>query len=237
MPCVADAQGRYALVDVDVFDGTSDAIREDAVVLVADGRIVRIDDAGSGIPPDYETIDCGGNYLMPGLFDVHTHLDTVERAQRALASGVTTVRSASVVAFEDVGLRELVRTGAIAGPDMLAAGVYVTRISAIRCWQIRGLRNWPPERPAIARCACSSTSTPAAVSTLSRRAARSVQACPTPIRGNRCIPSASSASSSSRPRNTTCRFSCTPTATKARVPPCWPAREASNTARTCRKRR
>ena len=63
---------------------------------------------------------------MPGLFDVHTHLDTLDRAERALASGVTTVRSASVGAFEDVALRELVESGTIAGPEMLAAGVYVT---------------------------------------------------------------------------------------------------------------
>jgi imidazolonepropionase-like amidohydrolase len=39
---------------------------------------------------------------------------------------VTTVRSASVEAFEDVALRELVRAGRLAGPDVVAAGVYVT---------------------------------------------------------------------------------------------------------------
>jgi imidazolonepropionase-like amidohydrolase len=41
-------------------------------------------------------------------------------------SGVTTVRTASVPAFQDVALRELVRSGAIAGPDVVAAGIYVT---------------------------------------------------------------------------------------------------------------
>jgi len=126
IPGIVAAEGRYALVDVNVFDGASDAIRRGATVFVDDGRIVRIDDVGSSVPSGYELIDCGGNFLMPGMFDVHTHLDTVERAQRALASGVTTVRSASVEAFQDVGLRELVRSGAIAGPEMLAAGVYVT---------------------------------------------------------------------------------------------------------------
>ena len=126
MPAAAAAQDRFALVDVNVFDGTSQSVRTDAIVLVDDGRIVRIDDAGTRIPADYERIDCDGNFLMPGLFDVHTHLDTLDRAERALASGVTTVRSASVGAFEDVALRELVESGTIAGPEMLAAGVYVT---------------------------------------------------------------------------------------------------------------
>ena len=46
--------------------------------------------------------------------------------RRALDSGVTTVRSASVRAFQDVGLREMVRVGRLLGPDVVASGVYVT---------------------------------------------------------------------------------------------------------------
>ena len=125
-PTLAAAGSRYALTHVNVFDGVSDSIRHDAVVLINDGRIERIGDQGVNIPADYEVIDCDGNYLMPGLFDVHTHLDTIDRAERAVAAGVTTVRSASVTAYEDVALRELVKSGQLSGPDMLAAGVYVT---------------------------------------------------------------------------------------------------------------
>jgi len=44
----------------------------------------------------------------------------------AIESGVTTVRSASVTSFQDVALRELVRSGKLAGPEFLAAGIYVT---------------------------------------------------------------------------------------------------------------
>jgi imidazolonepropionase-like amidohydrolase len=39
---------------------------------------------------------------------------------------VTTVRSAGVPAFQDVALRDLVRAGAVPGPDVVAAGVFVT---------------------------------------------------------------------------------------------------------------
>jgi imidazolonepropionase-like amidohydrolase len=78
------------------------------------------------VPTGYSSIDCAGNYLMPGMVDAHTHLDTLEQARRALESGVTTIRSASVPAFEDVGLRALVNSGHLPGPDLLAAGVYVT---------------------------------------------------------------------------------------------------------------
>ena len=126
VPGLGFAEGRYALVNVNVFDGINDDIRKDAVILVADGRIEAIGNADARVPADYERIDCGNHFVVPGLFDVHTHLDTIAAAERALASGVTTVRSASVDAYQDVVLRELVQSGALAGPDVLAAGVYVT---------------------------------------------------------------------------------------------------------------
>lgn len=125
-PCLSATQDRYALVDVNVFDGVSEGIIENATVLVANGVIERIGSANIEVPAGYEQIDCDGNFLMPGLFDVHTHLDNIAAAERALASGVTTIRSASVSGFQDVALRELVREGALAGPDVMAAGVYVT---------------------------------------------------------------------------------------------------------------
>ncbi|MGD2130335.1 MAG: amidohydrolase family protein [Lysobacterales bacterium] len=124
-PLSARADG-LALVDCNVFDGVRPEIRRDVTVLVNDGRIERLSEDGTAAPEGYERIDCEGYYLVPGLFDVHTHLDNPEAMRRALESGVTTVRSASVPAFQDVGLREMVRVGALPGPDVVAAGVYVT---------------------------------------------------------------------------------------------------------------
>jgi imidazolonepropionase-like amidohydrolase len=124
-PSVYADDGPYALTNANLFDGVNDSIVENATVLVRDGRIESISRDGN-VPRDYEVVDIEGNYLMPGMIDVHTHIDTIDRAERALASGVTTVRSASVSAYQDVALRELVRSGQLAGPDFLAAGVYVT---------------------------------------------------------------------------------------------------------------
>ena len=73
-----------------------------------------------------DTIDLGGRWVVPGLIDAHTHIATTAAMQRALESGVTTVRSANTPHYEDVGLRALVRQGVIPGPEMLAAGVFVT---------------------------------------------------------------------------------------------------------------
>ena len=119
------ADGPIALVNGHVFDGARDGIREGLTVLVRDGRIERL--ASGRVDLDgYEVIDLEGYYLMPGMFDVHTHISTLEQARRALESGVTTVRTASVSAYQDVAMRELVRAGRIPGPDFIAAGVFVT---------------------------------------------------------------------------------------------------------------
>jgi imidazolonepropionase-like amidohydrolase len=119
-------ESMYALTNVNVFSGVHDEIRSGATVLIKAGVIDSILDGSTVIPAGYEIVDGEDNYLMPGLFDVHTHISSLAQARRALESGVTTVRTASVSSFQDVAMRELVRSGQIAGPEVVAAGVFVT---------------------------------------------------------------------------------------------------------------
>ena len=125
MPALAQG-GAFALTNANLFDGVENKIAYGITVFVRDGLIERIATGDAAVASDYEVIDAEGNFLMPGLFDVHTHIDSVDRAKQAIESGVTTVRSASVTAFQDVALRELVRRGKLPGPEFLAAGIYVT---------------------------------------------------------------------------------------------------------------
>lgn len=119
------ADGDYALTNANLFDGVNDAVTENVTVLVSDGRIERIATGNVSVPRGYTVIDVEGNYLMPGMIDVHTHMNTIDRAQRALDSGVTTVRVAGSSAYQDVALRELVSSGRLAGPEVLASGLFV----------------------------------------------------------------------------------------------------------------
>jgi imidazolonepropionase-like amidohydrolase len=123
---LANEHTAYALTNAKLFNGFENRVVSGTTVLIRDGVIERMIDSGDGVPEGYIVVDCEGNYLMPGMFDVHTHLDTLEQAQRALESGVTTVRSAGVPAYQDVALAALSRAGKIPGPDVVAAGVYVT---------------------------------------------------------------------------------------------------------------
>lgn len=111
-----------AIVNANVLNVRSGQIASNATVVVRDGRIASV---GSPAPADAMVIDARGKYLVPGLFDAHTHIGDFASARRALESGVTTARSAGVSHYVDVGLRELVKKGALAGPDMAAAGYHV----------------------------------------------------------------------------------------------------------------
>jgi len=116
----------FALTNANVFNGVDNRITENATVLVADGKIQQIAVGKVEMPAGYTIIDCEGNFLMPGMFDVHTHINTLAQAKRVLESGVTTVRTGSTPAFQDVSMRELAKAGKLPGPDVSAAGVFVT---------------------------------------------------------------------------------------------------------------
>ncbi len=112
-----------ALVNANVVDPRDGRIAPRATVVVREGRI---DSVGSApAPPGVQVIDLRGRYVVPGLIDAHAHIQSLRALRTALESGVTTVRSAGVSGYVDVGMRTLVQRGAIAGPDMIAAGYHV----------------------------------------------------------------------------------------------------------------
>lgn len=112
-----------ALVGGHLVDVRNGRILSNTTVVLRDGKIASI---GSGAAPAGATaLDLRGRYIVPGLIDAHTHLTTLRSARAALESGVTTVRSSGVSSYLDVGLRELVKAGALAGPDMVASGYHV----------------------------------------------------------------------------------------------------------------
>ena len=122
-----------------VFDGVSAEPRENASVVVEDGRIKEVADGAVSAPADAQRVACGGRTLMPGLIDAHFHALLVEidvpaiedipasllyqqarhSLEGALRRGFTTVRDAGGA---DLGLAMAVERGLIEGPRIFFAG-------------------------------------------------------------------------------------------------------------------
>ena len=128
-------------------DGTG-KVWSEAVVIVQDDRISRVESGHSSIPHDADVLDLSRYTGIPGLIDVHTHMTyywdgapgtrpweqlaerkpavTVslaqENARKTLETGVTTVRDLGSDHFMDIALRDLINRGAMVGPRMVVAG-------------------------------------------------------------------------------------------------------------------
>jgi imidazolonepropionase-like amidohydrolase len=119
---------------------------EDPVVVVTDGRIAAIGTAGAQQPSiraDWKRIDLPGKTLLPGLIDMHVHLDSpadiggyrgleytdsfwamtaVGHARAMLDAGFTTVRNVGSSNRNDVGLKQAIDQGYATGPRIVPAG-------------------------------------------------------------------------------------------------------------------
>lgn len=71
---------KYALVNGKILNGHEDMeVLENHVIYVEDGHIVRI---SSDVLDEYEKIDLNGQYIMPGLINMHVHLPSSGKPQK-----------------------------------------------------------------------------------------------------------------------------------------------------------
>lgn len=114
-----------AFVGVDVLRMSHEQLLRDQTVVIADGIICQVGQRAAVVLPDNATlIQAGGQLLMPGLADMHIHLQALSHEQDAvlyLAHGVTTVRN--MWGFDwTLEQREDIRSGDAWGPEIFTTG-------------------------------------------------------------------------------------------------------------------
>jgi imidazolonepropionase-like amidohydrolase len=93
-------------------------------VAIAGSRIAKIAKSEDfEVPKNAKVIDAPKKFLIPGLWDMHTHVMQIEWAPVYLAAGVTTVRDMGNEIDFVVPLRDAIRAGQVIGPRMLLAGL------------------------------------------------------------------------------------------------------------------
>ena len=119
---VSKKEDAYLIKNVSVIPMNSDTILLHHNVLVENGRIKQIarvlDNIDTSSTP--YTIDGTGKYLIPGLNDMHVHLNDENNLLLFVANGVTTVRNMAGYPFHLV-LREKINKQKILGPTLYTA--------------------------------------------------------------------------------------------------------------------
>jgi imidazolonepropionase-like amidohydrolase len=122
-----------------LYDGTLNAPRRNAELVIEDDRVAEIRNAVDG-----GTYDVAAACVTPGLVNAHAHLEAsgepdimaayktttpsqrliraIENARKSLRAGITTIRDLGAGNGNSIEVREAVREGRIEGPRIRAAG-------------------------------------------------------------------------------------------------------------------
>jgi hypothetical protein len=109
----------------DLFDSETGTIKPRTSIVVKGDRIVAVGPAESIKAPAGATIvDATGKTVIPGMWDMHTHLDFTDEEDGILqlASGITTVRDMASNIDDAVSRRARANAGTVLAPREILAG-------------------------------------------------------------------------------------------------------------------
>lgn len=131
-----------------------------AILIGDDGRIERVGSAGFfQVPAEAKRIDLAGETLLPGLIDMHVHLNSLAEiggyqglkytdsfwasvgpynARKTIDAGFTTVRNVGSPDFDDVALKQAIEGGWVVGPRIIPA-TYLLGATGGHCDDTNGL--------------------------------------------------------------------------------------------------
>ena len=145
-PLLAD--GKQALVGGTLINGLGSPPLRDSVILVNENRIERIGTVASlAVPPGYQIVSTEGMSVLPGLWDMHVHLDInghsdyehwhpayrdrfateimPASAVQLLLAGVTTARDLGGPLDASLSVRDRVNSGELPGPRLFVSGPFL----------------------------------------------------------------------------------------------------------------
>ncbi|MGI9104217.1 MAG: amidohydrolase family protein [Terriglobales bacterium] len=106
-----------------LFDSESASVKPGMTVVIKGDKIEQVaPDASAKIPTGAQIINAAGKSLLPGLWDMHVHLDT-DDGMLHMASGVTSVRDLGNDTDKLLAMRKSFDDGTAVGPRVVMAGL------------------------------------------------------------------------------------------------------------------
>jgi Amidohydrolase family len=135
--------GTIAIRNGNVFDADAGVMRPNQTLVIRGDRIVALGPTASiAVPAGATVLDATGKTVMPGMWDMHTHLQVSSQSQLGLlqlANGLTTVRDLAADLDVAVSQRDREAAGKLASPRVLLGGF------------IEGPLSWAGPSEALAR--------------------------------------------------------------------------------------
>jgi imidazolonepropionase-like amidohydrolase len=127
LPGAAQQPRSLAIANATLIDGTGTALVRGVTVVIEGSRIREVRGPGEAPPRTDETVDATGKFLIPGLWDMHTHLTYAGDVTASLlvAHGVTAVRDLGGSLDAIDWLRGRIESGELPGPRIFRAGPLV----------------------------------------------------------------------------------------------------------------
>lgn len=125
---VTPRQNRAVVLDnVRIVDGTGAGPIEKGRIVLEGDRIVRIGPlANVAVPANAETIDLAGRTVIPGLIDLHFHIENDPKmALRQLSHGVTAFRDPGQWNEKFDELRRTIASDGLPGPRIFTTGPHI----------------------------------------------------------------------------------------------------------------
>ncbi len=112
---------------VRIVDGTGAGPIEEGRLVIDGDRVVRVGPAGTvAAPQSAETIDLAGRTVIPGLIDLHFHIENDPKlALRQLSHGITSFRDPGQWNHKFDELRRMIAADGLAGPRMFITGPHI----------------------------------------------------------------------------------------------------------------
>ncbi len=125
---------QLAITHASLIDMTAEVVKRDHTVLIEDGRIIRVGPSATLKPPSgARVLDATGQWLIPGLWDMHVHLANRDEvgieagfiAPMLLAHGIVGVRDMGSDPARVRALRDSIRASRWGAPEVISPGPFV----------------------------------------------------------------------------------------------------------------